>query len=148
MFSRALPPSASRCAGRTADDPLSEPARHRHICDVPGLRPRGGLPALRNAADLSQRGEALVCHHCNRRYPVPTVCPECQGRRIRYFGAGTERVEEAVRQEFPDARTLRWDRDVTGAKGSHDAILSKFTAHEADVLIGTQMIAKGSTCRW
>ncbi len=88
-------------------------------------------------------GEALVCHHCNRRYPAPTICAECGGRRIRYFGAGTERVEEAVRLEFPNARTLRWDRDVTGAKGSHDAILSKFTAHEADVLIGTQMIAKG-----
>ena len=71
------------------------------------------------------------------------TCPDCGGRRIRYFGTGTERVEEAVRSEFAGARTLRWDRDVTGAKGSHDAILSKFVAHEADVLIGTQMIAKG-----
>jgi primosomal protein N' (replication factor Y) (superfamily II helicase) len=88
-------------------------------------------------------GELLVCHHCNRRYPVPVVCPQCGGKRIRYFGAGTERVEEAVRLEFPQARTLRWDRDVTGAKGSHDAILTKFIKHEADVLIGTQMIAKG-----
>jgi len=88
-------------------------------------------------------GEALVCHHCNRRYPAPTTCAECGGRRIRYFGTGTERVEDAVRLEFASARTLRWDRDVTGAKGSHDAILSKFVAHEADVLIGTQMIAKG-----
>ncbi len=85
----------------------------------------------------------LVCHHCNRRYPVPGACPTCGGRRIRFFGVGTERVEEAVKLEFPEARTLRWDRDVTGAKGSHDAILSKFIAHEADVLIGTQMIAKG-----
>ncbi len=88
-------------------------------------------------------GESLVCHHCNRRYPAPTTCAECGGRRIRYFGTGTERVEDAVRLEFPSARTLRWDRDVTGAKGSHDAILSKFVAHDADVLIGTQMIAKG-----
>lgn len=88
-------------------------------------------------------GQMLVCHHCNRRYPQPTVCPECGGRRIRYFGVGTERVEEAVRLEFPQARTLRWDRDVTGAKGSHDAILDRFVAHQADVLIGTQMIAKG-----
>ncbi len=88
-------------------------------------------------------GEALLCHHCNRRYPVPTVCPACQSKRIRFFGAGTEQVEEAVRLEFPQARTLRWDRDVTAAKGSHDAILERFVAHEADVLIGTQMIAKG-----
>ena len=100
--------------------------------------PRCAIPLT-----FHSEGEALVCHHCNRRYPAPTVCAECNGRRIRYFGAGTERVEETVRQEFPNARTLRWDRDVTGAKGSHDAILSKFIAHEADVLIGTQMIAKG-----
>jgi primosomal protein N' (replication factor Y) len=88
-------------------------------------------------------GETLLCHHCNRRYPVPVVCPKCQSKRIRFFGAGTENVEEAVKLEFPQARTLRWDRDVTGAKGSHDAILARFVAHEADVLIGTQMIAKG-----
>ena len=100
--------------------------------------PRCAIPLT-----FHSEGEALVCHHCNRRYPAPTVCAECKGRRIRYFGAGTEHVEETVRQQFPNARTLRWDRDVTGAKGSHDAILSKFTMHEADVLIGTQMIAKG-----
>jgi len=85
----------------------------------------------------------LLCHHCNRRYPAPEACPECQSKRIRHFGSGTERVEEAVKLEFPAARTLRWDRDVTGAKGSHDAILDKFVAHQADVMIGTQMIAKG-----
>jgi primosomal protein N' (replication factor Y) (superfamily II helicase) len=100
--------------------------------------PRCAIPLT-----FHSEGEALVCHHCNRRYPAPITCAECGGRRIRYFGTGTERVEEAVRLEFPSARTLRWDRDVTGAKGSHDAILSKFVAHEADVLIGTQMIAKG-----
>ncbi len=88
-------------------------------------------------------GEMLLCHRCNRRYPVPATCPECESKRIRFFGAGTENVEEAVKLEFPEARTLRWDRDVTGAKGSHDAILARFVAHEADVLIGTQMIAKG-----
>ncbi len=99
----------------------------------------GGSPG-RQAAPPN---EMLVCHQCNRRYPVPAACPKCASKRIRYFGAGTERVEEAVRLEFPTARTLRWDRDVTGAKGSHDAILARFVAHEADVLIGTQMIAKG-----
>jgi primosomal protein N' (replication factor Y) len=85
----------------------------------------------------------LLCHHCNRRYPAPAICPECDGKRIRFFGSGTEKVEEAIRMEFPQARTLRWDRDVTGAKGSHDAILDRFVGHEADILIGTQMIAKG-----
>lgn len=97
-----------------------------------------GDPNQANAAN-----QELVCHQCNRRYPMPAVCPKCGSKRIRYFGVGTERVEEAVKLEFPKARTLRWDRDVTGAKGSHDAILAKFVAHEADILIGTQMIAKG-----
>lgn len=85
----------------------------------------------------------LLCHHCNRRYPTPMICPECGSKRIRFFGSGTEKVEEAIRLEFPQARILRWDRDVTGAKGSHDAILDRFVSHEADILIGTQMIAKG-----
>ncbi|MBI1800518.1 MAG: primosomal protein N', partial [Chloroflexi bacterium] len=85
----------------------------------------------------------LVCHHCNRRYQQPMLCPNCASTRIKQFGAGTQRVEEMVRQLFPAARTLRWDRDVTGAKGAHEQILRQFTAHEADVLIGTQMIAKG-----
>jgi len=88
-------------------------------------------------------GESLLCHHCNRRYPVPTTCAECGGKRIRYFGSGTQTLEDAVSLEFAGARTLRWDRDVTGAKGSHDAILTRFVAHEADILLGTQMIAKG-----
>ena len=88
-------------------------------------------------------GQVLICHHCNRRYQVPPVCPKCASRRIRYFGSGTQTVEETVRQAFPSARTLRWDRDVTGAKGAHEAILNRFAACQADVLIGTQMIAKG-----
>ena len=99
----------------------------------------------RCASPLTLHGanEYLLCHHCNRRYPPPTVCLDCGSKRIRHFGSGTEKVEEAVRAEYPGARTLRWDRDVTGAKGAHDAILERFVAHEADVLIGTQMIAKG-----
>jgi primosomal protein N' (replication factor Y) len=98
----------------------------------------------RCASPLTFHGEGdLICHQCNRRYPSPLVCPKCASKRIRHFGAGTERVEEAVKLEFPTARTLRWDRDVTGTKGSHDAILARFVAHESDVLIGTQMIAKG-----
>jgi primosomal protein N' (replication factor Y) len=89
------------------------------------------------------RVNMLVCHRCNRRYPIPEVCPECGSKRIKYFGVGTQRVEEFVHQIAPRARVLRWDADVTGSKGSHERILHSFTAHEADVLIGTQMIAKG-----
>ena len=86
---------------------------------------------------------ALLCHYCRRRQPLPSVCPDCGGKRIRQVGLGTERVEEETRRLFPGARTLRWDRDVTRGRGSHEAILARFLAHEADILIGTQMIAKG-----
>lgn len=85
----------------------------------------------------------LVCHLCNYRIPVPEVCPECGGRRIKFLGLGTEKLEEETAKTFPQARLLRWDRDVTGGKHSHEEILRKFQLHEADILIGTQMIAKG-----
>jgi primosomal protein N' (replication factor Y) len=85
----------------------------------------------------------LVCHRCNQRYPIPTVCPQCQSKRIKYFGSGTQRIEDVVLQLVPQARVLRWDADTTGRRGSHEAILERFANHEADVLVGTQMIAKG-----
>ncbi len=88
-------------------------------------------------------GDQLVCHHCNRRDRVPTKCPHCGSARIRYFGAGTQKIDEEIQAMFPKARTLRWDWDVTRGKDSHEAILEKFVLHQADILIGTQMIAKG-----
>ncbi len=88
-------------------------------------------------------GAQLVCHHCNRRDRVPTQCPNCQSARIRYFGTGTEKVETEIQTLFPQARTLRWDLDVTRGQDSHEAILEKFVHRQADILIGTQMIAKG-----
>ncbi|MBI5032811.1 MAG: primosomal protein N' [Chloroflexi bacterium] len=88
-------------------------------------------------------GDQLVCHHCNRRDRVPSKCPSCGSTRIRYFGVGTEKVEAEIQTLFPQARTLRWDYDVTRGKDSHETILEKFVQHQADVLIGTQMIAKG-----
>ncbi len=85
----------------------------------------------------------LLCHHCNRRQPVPTTCPACGSVRIRHLGAGTQRIETVVQDLFPHARTLRWDRDTTQRKGAHNEIMRRFANHEANVLIGTQMIAKG-----
>ena len=85
----------------------------------------------------------LVCHNCNHREPQPDVCPRCGSRRIRYFGLGTERVEAAVRERWPGARLLRWDRDTARSHAAHVAILQRFVDGAADVLIGTQMIAKG-----
>ena len=85
----------------------------------------------------------LICHRCNRHYDQPPACPNCGSWRIRQFGTGTQKVEEVIRQLYPTARTLRWDRDVTGKKGAHEKILSQFMSHDADILIGTQMVAKG-----
>ncbi len=90
-----------------------------------------------------ENAQELVCHHCNKRYPIPVVCPKCNSKRIKYFGSGTQRIEELIQQIAPRARLLRWDADTTSRKGSHAAILRQFAAHEADVLVGTQMIAKG-----
>jgi primosomal protein N' (replication factor Y) len=97
---------------------------------------------------IYRRGERasepqLICHHCNRHDPVPQVCPNCGSKRIKFFGIGTQKVEATVQRLFPQARTLRWDRDTTGGKWSHEAFLQSFIEHKADVLIGTQMIAKG-----
>ncbi len=85
----------------------------------------------------------LICHHCNQRYPVPEICPECNSKRIKYFGSGTQRLEEVIQQVAPHARLMRWDADTAAGKGSHEEILRRFSAHEADILVGTQMIAKG-----
>jgi primosomal protein N' (replication factor Y) len=90
-----------------------------------------------------ERASVLICHHCNRRYPIPDRCPACGSQRIKYFGSGTQRIEDYVHQIAPRARLLRWDADTTGHKGSHAAILARFADHEADILVGTQMIAKG-----
>ncbi|MCS7260344.1 MAG: primosomal protein N' [Anaerolineae bacterium] len=87
--------------------------------------------------------EMLVCHHCNRRQVNPTRCPQCRGQRIRYLGIGTERVEATVREMFPQARVLRWDADTARLRGSHEAFLQDFISGRANVLVGTQMIAKG-----
>lgn len=90
-----------------------------------------------------ERAAQLICHRCNGREPIPEHCPACRSHRIRFFGTGTQRIEELVSQIAPRARLLRWDRDTTGRKDSHEKILDRFASHEADVLIGTQMIAKG-----
>src|SRR5258706_74695 len=78
-----------------------------------------------------------------RPQPVPETCPVCWSASIRFFGLGTERVEAAVKRQFPAARVLRWDRDTARSRQVHEELLLAFAERRADVLVGTQMIAKG-----
>ncbi|MGB4338159.1 MAG: primosomal protein N', partial [Bacillota bacterium] len=91
----------------------------------------------------ARAGQEMMCHHCGHVEPVPRVCPECGGERIKFFGVGTERVEEEVRAAFPGASTARMDVDTTRRRGAHAEILGAFRDGRTDILIGTQMIAKG-----
>ncbi len=87
--------------------------------------------------------EKLKCHYCGYEESVPKICPQCQSDHIRYFGTGTQKVEEELFKLFPEARVLRMDVDTTKHKGAHEEILDTFGAGQADILLGTQMIAKG-----
>ena len=89
------------------------------------------------------RRGVLQCHHCDITEPVPDVCPNCQSRYIKFFGSGTEKLEEELAQVFPQARIIRLDRDTTGRKFAHQDILKQFKAGLYDILLGTQMVAKG-----
>lgn len=90
-----------------------------------------------------QAAHKLTCHHCGYERRAPEICPGCQGTRLRPFGIGTEKVEAEVRKLFPEARVLRMDRDTTAKKDAHLAMLRTFRDGNADILIGTQMVAKG-----
>lgn len=87
--------------------------------------------------------ERLLCHTCGYERGKPKSCPQCGGKHIREYGLGSEKVEAEVNALFPKARTLRWDWDTTRAKDAHEMILTHFANHKADVLVGTQMLAKG-----
>lgn len=97
---------------------------------------------------LSEHGNSLgkgvlMCHYCGYQEPRPQTCPKCGSRYISGFKAGTQQIEEKLREMFPGVRTLRMDADTTRTKDSYEKILSAFMGGEADVLIGTQMIVKG-----
>jgi primosomal protein N' (replication factor Y) (superfamily II helicase) len=103
--------------------------------------PRCDLPLTFHAS--GEVASSLVCHTCGYRRQMPKTCPQCGSTQIRQFGTGTEKVEAEVQKEFPGVRTLRWDYESTRQKGAHDILLSHFVNHRADVLVGTQMLAKG-----
>ncbi len=87
--------------------------------------------------------QQMKCHYCGHEAIVPNICPECGSDHIRYFGTGTQKVEEELGKIFPEARVIRMDVDTTSRKGSHEKLLSAFQEGKADILLGTQMIAKG-----
>ncbi|NCC16441.1 MAG: primosomal protein N' [Clostridia bacterium] len=87
--------------------------------------------------------DLLMCHYCGKTAQNPKVCPACGSKYIRYFGTGTQKIEDEARRLFPKARILRMDLDTTIKKGSHSRILEAFRKGQADILVGTQMIAKG-----
>ncbi len=85
----------------------------------------------------------LVCHHCNYKMDPPDVCPQCNSSYVKYWGIGTEKVESEVHRFFPKAVISRMDTDATHKRGTHEKVLAKFKDHKIDILVGTQMIAKG-----
>ncbi len=93
--------------------------------------------------DLRPSTSDLRCHHCNYTRQMPKTCPACGGKNIRAYGLGSEKVETDVQAMFPKVRTLRWDWDTTRQKDAHEIILTHFANYQADVLVGTQMLAKG-----
>ncbi len=85
----------------------------------------------------------LSCHRCHYSIPVPISCPQCHSQHLKFLGIGTQKVEEELKRLFPNARLLRWDKDTTTRRDAHEKLLVAFRDHRADILIGTQMIAKG-----
>jgi primosomal protein N' (replication factor Y) len=109
--------------------------------------PACGFVARCPNCDLSlthhREGERLLCHYCDHESEAPAICPDCKFDGIRYSGLGTERLEQEVRGRFPDVGVLRMDSDTMRKPGSHEAALAQFRSGEAQILLGTQMIAKG-----
>ncbi len=105
--------------------------------------PRCHVPLTVHGNEPSAKPQGMLCHRCGYRRQSPQRCPQCGSAHIRQMGIGTQRVEEEVRRLFPSARLLRWDADTTKEKGAHERILDQFAQNQADILIGTQMLAKG-----
>ena len=100
-------------------------------------------PNCRVTLTYHAQGRRMVCHYCAFHIPAPSVCRACEGTNLRLLGVGTQRVEEALKEQFSGMRLLRMDVDTTRRKGAHDRILESFRKGHADVLLGTQMVAKG-----
>ncbi|OMD42955.1 primosomal protein N' [Paenibacillus odorifer] len=102
-----------------------------------------GCPECDISLTYHSRSDNLRCHYCGHAETAPKLCPECASEHIRFFGTGTQRVEEELGKLFPGIRVIRMDVDTTTEKGSHEKLLNQFRDKKADVLLGTQMVAKG-----
>lgn len=102
-----------------------------------------GCPECDISLTYHQKSNNLRCHYCGYAAPAPSICPECNSEHIRYFGTGTQRVEGELAKLFPGIRVIRMDVDTTTEKGSHEKLLQTFREKKGDVLLGTQMVAKG-----
>jgi len=100
-------------------------------------------PSCDVSLTLHMDRQVMCCHYCAREEPVPQTCPGCGGTKIRYFSAGTQRVEDEVRKLYPSVSFIRMDSDTTSGRRSHDLYYRQFRDRTANILIGTQMIAKG-----
>ena len=107
-------------------------------CGWTAMCPRCDIPLT-----LHAKAEVLICHRCNHRHRSPQSCPECNSRRVRAFGLGTEGLQSRVAERWSKARVLRWDRDVARSHAAHEAIMGRFVMGRADILVGTQMVARG-----
>ena len=144
MFSRTLLEELEKCigSGQQAMLFLNRRGTSTHLrCFSCGYSLRC------NSCDVSVTFHAetgsFVCHYCGRRRRPPTSCPQCLRHRLRRYGFGTEAVAVAVQRGYPHVDVLRWDRDVATSPRAHEDILTRFRTGEAQVLVGTQMIAKG-----
>ena len=144
IFSRALATALYECVGRGEQAILY--LNRRGSATVVQCRDCGhAIRCRRCSVTLTYHGSVmrLLCHQCNRGSRIPRGCPSCRSPRIRYLGLGTQRVAEELSSLLPDVSALRWDRDAAQAPHAHEAIMQRFFAGEAQVLIGTQMVAKG-----
>ena len=144
IFSRPLASALSQCVDRGEQAVLF--INRRGSATVVQCRDCGyALHCRRCSVTLTYHATdmRLVCHQCNQRSRLPRGCPQCRSPRIRHLGIGTQRVVEEIGKLLPNATTLRWDRDTAHAPRAHESILGRFLQGEAQVLIGTQMVAKG-----
>lgn len=126
---------------------LNRRGYHRAVtcrsCGKPLLCPRCSVAMTYHTRHGSYSEGELVCHWCGGRLPVPSTCPECGSEHLGHIGYGTQRMEEELKNLFPHARILRMDADTAVSKTSYETMLGKFRRHEADILLGTQMVTKG-----